>query len=127
MPETDTFITGVDFVCIPTRDYKKSREFYGRGLLGLPFVKQWGNLPAGEFQAGNLTIAVMELEAFGQEFRTNSAPIAFQVPDVEAARKKLEDAGIEFMADTLDSGVCHQAFFSDPDGNTLNLHHRYAD
>jgi len=22
--------------------------------------------------------------------------------------------------------VCHQAFFSDPDGNTLILHHRYA-
>ena len=28
--------------------------------------------------------------------------------------------------DIIDSGVCHQAFFSDPDGNTLNLHHRYA-
>ena len=23
-------------------------------------------------------------------------------------------------------GVCHQSFFADPDGNPLNLHHRYA-
>lgn len=26
----------------------------------------------------------------------------------------------------LDSGVCHMAFFRDPAGNALMLHHRYA-
>jgi hypothetical protein len=26
----------------------------------------------------------------------------------------------------VDSGVCHQAIFEDPDGNFLDLHHRYA-
>lgn len=30
------------------------------------------------------------------------------------------------MGETLDSGVCHQAFFADPDGNLLILHNRYA-
>ena len=30
------------------------------------------------------------------------------------------------MGDTIDSGVCHQAIFEDPDGNMLDLHNRYA-
>ena len=31
-----------------------------------------------------------------------------------------------FKGEIIDSGVCHQAIFEDPDGNTLDLHHRYA-
>ena len=31
-----------------------------------------------------------------------------------------------FLGETIDSGVCHQAIFQDPDGNALILHHRYA-
>jgi len=41
-------------------------------------------------------------------------------------REELEKKGVEFAADTLDSGVCHMAYFSDPDGNALMFHHRYA-
>jgi hypothetical protein len=33
---------------------------------------------------------------------------------------------VSFAEETLDTGVCHMAFFSDPDGNALMLHHRYA-
>jgi predicted enzyme related to lactoylglutathione lyase len=95
-------------------------------VLGLPFLKRWGQMPAGEFQAGNLTLAVMQSDAFGREFHPSNAPIALQVADVAAARARLEEQGVAFHADTMDSGVCHQAFFSDPDGNPLILHHRYA-
>ena len=119
------FVTGVDFVAIPTQDYDKAAAFYGE-TLGLPLRKRWGNMPAGEFQAGDVTIALMQTEAFGQEFRRNGAPLALQVPDVEAARTELEAAGVSFVAETIDSGVCHQAIFLDPDGNALILHHRYA-
>jgi hypothetical protein len=45
---------------------------------------------------------------------------------VAAARRTLEDRGVRFAADTFDTGVCHMALFSDPDGNALMLHHRYA-
>jgi predicted enzyme related to lactoylglutathione lyase len=38
----------------------------------------------------------------------------------------LEEHGVQFMGETFDTGVCHMAFFSDPDGNQLMLHHRYA-
>jgi catechol 2,3-dioxygenase-like lactoylglutathione lyase family enzyme len=119
-------ITGVDFIAVPTTDYERAAAFYGE-TLGLAFVKRWGSFPAGEFQAGDLTIAVMQSDAFGMEFRRSSTAVALQVPDVASARAELEDQGIAFRpADTMDSGVCHQAFFADPDGNPLILHHRYA-
>ena len=69
----------------------------------------------------------MDPSAFGlQPGRPNSAPIAFQVDDVEAARTSLQEQGVTFHVEMLDSGFCHQAIFSDPDGNPLIFHHRYA-
>jgi predicted enzyme related to lactoylglutathione lyase len=118
-------ITGVDFVTVPAKDFEESVRFYEE-TLGLPAGKRWGEMPGAEFQAGNLTLAIMDPTAFGQEFRPHSLPIAFQVDDVEAAREQLAAEGVEFLGDTIDSGVCHQAMFRDPAGNTLDLHHRYA-
>lgn len=120
-----TFITGVDFVTIPSDDFEASVHFYGT-VLGLPPVKRWGDMPAMEFQAGNLTLAVMDPTAFGQEFRPHGLPIALQVDDVAAARAHLEAQGVRFITDMIDSGSCHQAIFLDPAGNSLDLHHRYA-
>ncbi len=120
-----SLITGVDFVTVPTNDFDASVEFYG-SVLGLPQGKQWGSMPAMEFQAGSLTIAVMDPTAFDQEFRPHSVPIAFQVDDVAAAREQLEAKGVKFVIPMIDSGVCHQAIFLDPAGNALDLHHRYA-
>jgi predicted enzyme related to lactoylglutathione lyase len=118
-------INGVDFITIPTRDYAAASDFYGT-VLGLPFSKQWGNMPAGEFETGTLTIAVMQSDAFGTEFQPHTHPVALHVDDVAAARAELEEKGVSFRADTMDSGVCHMAHFEDPDGNSLMLHHRYA-
>jgi predicted enzyme related to lactoylglutathione lyase len=118
-------ITGVDFITVPTRDFDKASEFYG-SVLGLERSKQWGNMPAAEFETGTLTIAVMQSDAFGIEFERHSHPIALHVDDVAAARAELEEQSITFAADTMDSGVCHMAHFHDPDGNSLMLHHRYA-
>jgi predicted enzyme related to lactoylglutathione lyase len=125
MTATSPSITGVDFVTVPTNDYDASVHFYGT-VLGLPFVKRWGEMPAAEFQAGNLTIAVMDPTAFGQEFRPHAVPIALAVDDVAQAREQLEAQGVEFVSGMIDSGVCHQAIFLDPAGNALDLHHRYA-
>ena len=118
-------ISGVDFITVPTKDFEKADEFYG-DVLGLERSKRWGNMPAGEFENGTVTIAIMQSDAFGMEFSPHSHPIAFQVDDVAAARAALEEQGVKFGADTMDSGVCHMAHFRDPDGNVLMLHHRYA-
>jgi catechol 2,3-dioxygenase-like lactoylglutathione lyase family enzyme len=123
---TSLGITGVDFVTVPAKDFDESVDFYGN-VLGLPELKRWGSMPGCEFQAGNLTIAVMDPTAFGQEFKPHSMPLALHVDDVPAARAQLEEQGVTFMGDTIDSGVCLQAIFRDPAGNTLDLHHRYAE
>lgn len=118
-------ILGTDFITVGTTNFDAAREFYGT-VLGLRESKRWGKMPAAEFETGNLTIAVMQSDAFGIEFRPNSLPIELRVEDVEAARATLTERGVTFKGETLDSGVCHQAFFSDPDGNALAIHHRYA-
>ena len=118
-------VTGVDFITVPTRDFEQADKFYG-DVLGLARSKRWGEMPAGEFETGSLTIAVMQSDAFGIEFERHSHPIALHVDDVEVARGELEAKGVEFVADTMDSGVCHMAHFRDPDGNALMFHHRYA-
>ena len=68
MTTQTTLISGVDFVAVPTKDYDRAAEFYGE-VLGLPFGKRWGQMPAGEFETGTLTIAVMQADAFGLVLR----------------------------------------------------------
>ena len=125
MATTTPLITGVDFVSIATRDFERALDFYGN-VLGLPRTVMYGRSPGAEFETGNLTLQILESEAFGMTYQTDNHPIAFQVEDVASARAELESRGVEFHGDILDSGVCHMAFFKDPDGNALMLHHRYA-
>jgi catechol 2,3-dioxygenase-like lactoylglutathione lyase family enzyme len=125
MTSPTPLITGTDFITVATTDIDVAIGFYG-GVLGLPLSKRWGQMPAAEFETGNLTIAVMQSDAFGMEFRANNHPIELRVDDFEAAHAELESRGVQFKGETIDSGVCHQAFFEDPDGNTLAIHHRYA-
>jgi catechol 2,3-dioxygenase-like lactoylglutathione lyase family enzyme len=115
----------VDFVSIPSRDRDRSAMFYGEtlGITRNPLSHE--NFP--EFETGNVTLAIVVPEAMGMEFQPlPPGQIALRVPDVPEARAKLEEAGIVFEGETFDSGVCHMAFFRDPDGNGLLIHHRYA-
>ena len=124
-----SLVTGVDFVSVPTKDLAAAMDFY-ENVLGLPRSKMWqraGQEPVGaEFETGTVTLALFACERFGIEFQPNKVPIALRVDDVAAARAELESRGVSFSGDTIDSGVCHQAIFEDPDGNMLDLHHRYA-
>jgi len=125
MDMTDRLISGVDFVYVATENFEVATAFYG-DVLGLPCSARYGRMPGAEFETGTLTLAVIESQAFGLDFRPNNHPIALHVDDVAAARAELEARGVVFERDTIDSGVCHMAVFSDPDGNGLMLHHRYA-
>jgi catechol 2,3-dioxygenase-like lactoylglutathione lyase family enzyme len=125
MTTSTPLVTGTDFITVSTKYFDAAVEFYGN-VLGLPESKRWGDMPAAEFETGNLTIAVMQSDAFGIEFRANNHPIELRVDDVAAARGELESRGVSFEGDIIDSGVCNQTFFADPDGNALALHHRYA-
>jgi predicted enzyme related to lactoylglutathione lyase len=127
MPDTQTeaLITGTDFVPIPTRDLERAAEFYG-STLGLRRSMYRPERHFAEFETGNLTLSVIEAEKMGLPHGTIQDHIALHVDDVEAARRTLEERGVEFTGDVFDTGVCHMAFFADPDGNALMLHHRYA-
>ena len=118
-------ISGVDFIGLPTRDLDAAVEFYG-SVLGLERSAYRPERHHAEFETGNLTVNVMVAEKMGLPFTLNQNPIALHVDDVAEARATLEGRGVSFMGDIVDTGVCHMAFFTDPDGNALMLHHRYA-
>jgi predicted enzyme related to lactoylglutathione lyase len=122
---TDQLITGVDFAALPTHDVAASATFYGE-VLGLRRSVYMPERNYAEFETGNLTLSVIDAEKMGLEHNPQLTEIALHVDDVEQARKTLEGRGVAFKGDTLDTGVCHMAFFEDPEGNRFMLHHRYA-
>ena len=109
----------VDFVSVPTRDVARAQRFYGE-VIGLPTRSS-----PREFETSNVTLGLWRPEDDGVEFAPNTAGIALRVPDVTEARERLAADGVEFIGETVDTGVCHMAFFNDPDGNDLMLHSRY--
>lgn len=119
-------IQGLDFIMIPTQDVNRAVSFY-RDLLGLELDSMWGEMGAEFKLGGDLTLAVMDPSATGRPFAAHDCgAIALSVIDVDASVKGLQAKGIEFHGEIIDSGVCKMAFFSDPDGNSVMLHHRYA-
>ena len=123
---TVAVVTGVDFVSIPTRDLERSVAFYGE-TLGLRRSVYRPERNFAEFETGTVTLDIIDPERMGiGSFQPNANHLALQVQDVPAARATLEERGVTFAGDTFDTSVCHMAFFSDPDGNALMLHHRYA-
>jgi predicted enzyme related to lactoylglutathione lyase len=115
-------ITRLDFIGIPSQDADRARSFY-RETLGLRpdehgDYEQW---------AGDTCFGIWEPKKVGIPFVAQKGnPWAFGCEDVAATRAELEAKGVEFAGDIVDTGVCRMAFFSDPDGNDLMLHHRYA-
>jgi catechol 2,3-dioxygenase-like lactoylglutathione lyase family enzyme len=115
-------IERLDFVGIPSQDAERSRSFYVE-ILGL----RPDDEARFEVWAGDTCFGIWEPERIGMPFspQKNAHP-ALHVDDVEAARAEPEGKGVEFNGEIFDSGVCHMAFFTDPDGNDLMLHRRYA-
>jgi catechol 2,3-dioxygenase-like lactoylglutathione lyase family enzyme len=114
-----------DYVGIPTQNLERAERFY-QEVLGL---RRNPNHTPGwpEFETGNATLLLQDVEKTGQGFRPNNGAIALRVADVDAAKEELRAKGVQFDFDeTYDSGVCKMAFFRDPDGNALVLHRRYA-
>lgn len=115
-------IAKLDFVAIPSQDAERSRRFYGE-TLGLRPDEHEPN----EFWVGETCLSIWEPVKYGMPFAPQkNAHLALHVDDVAAARADLEAKGVGFAGDVMDSGVCHMAFFTDPDGNDLMLHHRHA-
>ncbi len=114
----------VDFISVPVSDMVRATRFYAE-TLGLQKAPGSGSWP--EFELGNVSLYLVDPTQMGQAFTApHTAYIALRVPDVGQARQALESRGVVFARDNFDTGVCHMAFFHDPDGNALMLHHHYA-
>ena len=115
-------VTKLDFVSVPSQNAERSREFYAQ-TLGL----RRDDKAESEFWAGDTCLVIWEPERLGFPFAPQkNGHLALHVEDVAATRAELEAKGVAFLGETLDTGVCHMALFTDPDGNDLLLHHRYA-
>jgi len=125
MSTNEGLVRGVDFVPVPTHDLDAAVRFYG-DTLGLRRSVHIPERGYAEFETGNLTLSIIDPEKLGIEYHASGNAIALHVDDVQDARRRLEQQGVNFHGDTLDTSVCYMAFFSDPDGNALMLHHRYA-
>jgi len=116
-------IEHVDFVSFLTQDIGRARRFYA-DTLGLEIETEGEH--DMELSCGQVTLDIFDPSSIGQPFAPSPAGLALRVADVAAARAELEAKGVEFDGETIDTGVCHQALFRDPDGNSLLLHRRYA-
>jgi catechol 2,3-dioxygenase-like lactoylglutathione lyase family enzyme len=115
-------IRQVDVVGIPSADAERSRQFYVETLGLRP-----DDNARFEFWVGDTCFAIWQPAQFGVEYEPQANSIVLlRVDDVSAARSELEAKGVAFHGETFDTGVCHMANFTDPDGNPLTLHRRYA-
>jgi len=115
----------VDYIRVPVTDMDEANRFYGE-VLGLARNPNSPGDDWVEYEVGNVTLVVMTPETHDYEFTPlPPSTIALRVADVAAAKEKLEAAGLE-VNEMWDSGVCHGAGVSDPAGNRILLHHRYA-
>jgi catechol 2,3-dioxygenase-like lactoylglutathione lyase family enzyme len=115
-------IAKVDAIGIPSSNAERSREFYVETLGLRPDENA-----RFEFWIDRTCFAIWEPAWHGMEFAPQASSIALlHVDDVSAARSELEAKGVQFDGDTIDTSVCHMAHFTDPDGNPLTLHKRYA-
>jgi catechol 2,3-dioxygenase-like lactoylglutathione lyase family enzyme len=115
-------IERVDFVSFLTQDLPRAKQFYSE-VLGLE-IESEGESDL-ELRCGQVTLDVFDPSSIGQPFAPSPAGLALRVPDVAAARAELEAKGVEFDGETIETSVCRQAWFKDPDGNALMLHRRY--
>jgi catechol 2,3-dioxygenase-like lactoylglutathione lyase family enzyme len=112
----------VDFVSFLTQDIPRAKRFYSE-VLGLELESE-GDTDM-EFRAGQVTLDVFDPSSIGQPFAPSPAGLALRVADVDAARDELEAKGVVFDGETIETSVCRQAWFKDPDGNALMLHRRF--
>ena len=123
VPEQE--VQRTDFIGVNVRDRARASDFYGRtlGLRRNPRASEgWP-----EFEAENVGLVLSTPAQKGGEEYVPEYAVALRVADVQQTMDRLVSAGVSFeFPEVYDSGVCHMAFFKDPDRNGLMLHRRYA-
>jgi predicted enzyme related to lactoylglutathione lyase len=121
-------VRGIDFVGIAVSDLEAAKDFYGN-VLGLPASGDYGSDHWAEFDAGNVTLALIKGDAAAIAKRLEPGPyaaigIAIAVADVEATVAELQAKGVKVTMDPKEFPPCFIAMVEDPTGNTIWLHQR---
>ena len=117
----------LDNIDVLVADLERMAPFY-RDVLGLPllfpYVREDGW--AG-FQAGDVSIYLIEV---GGDLSARRVPgagpagiesFAFAVDDLDAAIAELDQAGVEWAAEVVESEWYRYRSFYDPEGNVLHV------
>lgn len=114
-------IKEVAFVAIAVSDKEHARKFYQETLELKPATTAMDGAWV-EYDLGTVTIGVGCHPAW-QPSRDGTT-VAFEVDDIDAAIKKLNERGVAFDIEKMETPVCWMAQFRDPDGNKLVVHKR---
>lgn len=119
-------IEEIAFTGYPVTDIARARSFY-EGVLGLKLTTQFEHEGRHwlEYDLGPATLAISNMSGEQWKPSADGPSVALEVADFDAAVAHVRAAGVRFLLEPTDSGVCHMAIIADPDGNSLALHRRH--
>lgn len=120
-------VTEIAFTGYPVTDIVRARGFY-EGVLRLKPAASFEHQGRHwlEYDVGGGTLAISNMSGDQWKPSADGPAVALEVTDFAAAVETLKQAGVKFLIDPMDSGVCRMAIVSDPDGNSLVIHRRHA-
>ncbi|MDP9380573.1 MAG: VOC family protein [Chloroflexota bacterium] len=114
-------------VAIFTRDLPRMEEFYTQ-TLGMPVTRRWDDVNIVFIDVGSTQIELIGRESIegeqhprpiGQGVGINH--LALRVGNTEEAFRELVEKGVSVLREPSDFQTVRIAFFTDPDGNVLEL------
>ncbi len=114
-------ITRLGQIAVPVHDVGRATAFY-RDVLGLSFLFAAGQLAF--FDCGGVRLMLDKPEK--AEFDHPSSILYFSVPDIQAAHRKLVDAGVAIVEEPrviapMAEHDLWMSFFRDTEGNVMAL------
>jgi len=116
-------IKEIAFTGYPVTDMVRARAFY-EGVIGLKPSMTFEHKGHEwiEYEIGSGTLALSNMNADQWKPSDNGPAVALEIVDFNAAVAVLRAAKVPFAAGPVDTGVCHMAVVSDPDGNKVCFH-----
>jgi len=120
-------IKEIAFSCYAVTDFVRARAFY-EGVLGLKSTLVYGEaggMQWAEYDIGSGTLSIGS-GAPNWKPGPDGCSVALEVEDFAAAITHLRGKSVSFRLEPIETPACHIAGISDPDGNSIMIHHRKA-
>ncbi len=124
-------ITRLQHALLPVKNLKEAKDFY-KNVLGFKEMKRLLVNPAREgawFRIGSTRLHLALWKEHAANSKSGEPPdawdnhIAFEVDDIEAWKKKLEESRIDYIQGVMGGEKMAQIYFRDPSGNEVELIH----